>query len=149
VANFKLLDLAKYKSEKEFAEIFIDGASRGNPGSSSIGIVINDSKGNLYKVKKYLGTLTNNQAEYQALITALKYAKKLKQATLKIHTDSLLIANQINGIWKVRAPEIKIVYKEAMRLISNFMKVEVNHIPRYLNQEADRLANEALDDYHS
>jgi len=62
VANFKLLDLAKYKSEKEFAEIFIDGASRGNPGSSSIGIVINDSKGNLNKLKKYLGTLTNNQA---------------------------------------------------------------------------------------
>ncbi|MFQ5787425.1 MAG: ribonuclease HI family protein [Thermodesulfobacteriota bacterium] len=147
--NFKLPDLAKYNSDKEFTEIFIDGASRGNPGSSSIGIVIKDSSGNSHKLKKYLGILTNNQAEYQALIAALKYAKKLKKTNLKIHTDSLLLANQINNIWKVRHPDIKILHKEAVKLISNFNKVDMYHIPRFLNEEADMLANEALDDYHS
>jgi ribonuclease HI len=133
--------------EKEAATIYIDGASRGNPGSSAIGIVIIDAKGKKRKVKKYLGIHTNNQAEYHALITALASAKKLKKTHLTIFTDSQLLANQVNRLWKVRDAEIKVLYQEAISLISGFKKVKLSHIPRRLNEEADRLANEALDDY--
>jgi ribonuclease HI len=133
--------------EKEAATIYIDGASRGNPGSSAIGIVIIDAKGKKRKVKKYLGIHTNNQAEYHALITALTSAKKLKKTHLTIFTDSQLLANQVNRLWKVRDAEIKVLYQEAISLISGFKKVKLSHIPRRLNEEADRLANEALDDY--
>jgi ribonuclease HI len=144
----KQLELPKNIEEKEAAKIYIDGASRGNPGSSAIGVVIIDSKGNKHKIKKYLGIHTNNQAEYQALITALASAKRLKKTLLTIFTDSQLLANQVNRLWKVRDPEIKALYQEVLRLISSFKKVKLSHIPRRLNKEADRLANEALDDYH-
>jgi ribonuclease HI len=145
----KQLELLINIEEKEAAKIYIDGASRGNPGSSAIGVVIIDSKGNKHKIKKYLGIHTNNQAEYHALITALVSAKKLKKTHLAIFTDSQLLANQVNRLWKVRDPEIKALYQEAISLISSFKKVKLSHIPRHLNKEADRLANEALDDYHS
>jgi ribonuclease HI len=147
--SYKQLELPINIQEKEVATIYIDGASRGNPGSSAIGIVIIDAKGNKRKIKKYLGVHTNNQAEYHALITALASAKRLKKAHLTIFTDSQLLANQVNHVWKVRDAEIKALHQEAMGLISGFKKVELCHIPRRLNKEADRLANEALDDYHS
>jgi len=142
------LELPIKIEEKEKAKIYIDGASRGNPGSSAVGVLIVDTKGTIHKIKKYLGIHTNNQAEYHALITALASAKKLRKTHLKIFTDSQLLANQVNHLWKVRDPGIKALYQEAMRLISSFKKVELSHIPRHLNKEADRLANEALDDYH-
>ncbi len=137
------------KIEERAARIYIDGASRGNPGSSAIGVILIDSKGKKHKVKKYLGIHTNNQAEYHALIAALASAKRLKKTHLTILTDSQLLANQVNRLWKVRDAEIKALYQEAIRMISTFERVKVNHIPRHLNKEADRLANEALDDYHS
>ena len=147
--SYKQLELPINIQENEVATIYIDGASRGNPGSSAIGIVIIDAKGNKRKIKKYLGIHTNNQAEYHALITALASAKKLKKKDLTIFTDSQLLANQVNRLWKVRDAEIKALYQEAIGLISGFKKVKLRHIPRRLNKEADRLANEALDDYHS
>jgi ribonuclease HI len=145
----KQRDLPINIEKKKTAEIYIDGASRGNPGSSAIGVLIIDSKGRKYEIKKYLGIHTNNQAEYRALIIALASAKKLRKTLLTIFTDSQLLANQVNHLWKVRDPGIKPLYEEALRLISSFKKVELSHIPRHLNKEADRLANEALDDYHS
>lgn len=128
-------------------EIYIDGAARGNPGNSGIGILIRETKDKNREVKKYLGTQTNNQAEYTALITALESAKDLKDRQIKIFTDSLLVANQINGIWKVRHPEIITLNKKAKRLLQNFKNITIQHIPRELNREADRLANLAIDEY--
>jgi ribonuclease HI len=147
--SYEQLELPIKIQHKEAATIYIDGASRGNPGSSAIGVVIIDAKGNKRKIKKYLGIHTNNQAEYHALITALAAAKKLKKTYLTIFTDSQLLANQINRLWKVRDAEIKALYQEARSLISSFKKVNLSHIPRNLNKEADRLANQALDDYPS
>jgi ribonuclease HI len=147
--SYKQLDLPINIQQREAATIYIDGASRGNPGSSAIGVVIIDAKGNKRKIKKYLGIHTNNQAEYHALITALASAKQLKKTSLTIFTDSQLLANQVNRHWKVRNAEIKALYQEAISLIASFKKVKLSHIPRNLNKEADRLANEALDDYHS
>jgi len=128
-------------------EIYIDGAARGNPGNSGIGVLIRETKEKEREIKKYLGTQTNNQAEYTALITALESANDLKDKQIKIFTDSLLVANQINGVWKVRHPEILTLNKKAKHLLQNFKNITIQHIPRELNHEADRLANLAIDEY--
>jgi ribonuclease HI len=135
-------------SAKAPVEIYIDGASRGNPGRSGIGILIRDVDGSIHQIKKDIGIATNNEAEYKALITALQSAKGLKKNQLRIYTDSSLLANQINGNWQVRDPKIAVLYKRAKELISEFEKVKVEHIPRELNRGADRLANEAIDEYN-
>lgn len=128
-------------------EIYIDGASRGNPGRSGAGILIRETKGSIHRLKRYLGILTNNQAEYEALINALKAAKGLKKNHLMIYSDSLLLVSQINGNWRTRNPNILALSKKARSLIKGFKHVEVHHIPRELNREADRLANAAIDEY--
>ena len=135
------------KNGEEIVEIYIDGAARGNPGESGIGIFIKDEKGKTREVKKYLGTLTNNQAEYMALITALESSKEHRNKKIQIYTDSLLLANQMNGLWKVKHPEISVLNKKAKELLKNFKEVTIQHIPRELNKEADRLANLAIDEY--
>ena len=127
--------------------IHIDGAARGNPGESGIGVLIEEDNGATREVKKYLGTRTNNQAEYSALITALESARDLKDREIRIYTDSLLLANQMNGLWKVKHPEIKDLYTKAKGLIEAFRRVTITHVPREENSEADRLANLAIDEY--
>jgi len=135
------------KADKDRLDIYIDGAARGNPGESGIGVLIMEESGRTREVKKYLGTRTNNQAEYTALITALESVKDHKNQEIHIFTDSLLLANQMNGIWKVRHPEIKELHTKAKSLIEGFSRVTIHHIPRELNKEADRLANIAIDEY--
>lgn len=132
---------------KNCVEIFIDGAARGNPGESGIGIFIVDEKGGTREIKKYLGTRTNNQAEYTALITALNSAKEHSKKSIQIYTDSLLLANQINGVWKVKNPKIAVLNEEAKKLLKYYKDTSIIHIPREENKEADRLANLAIDEY--
>jgi ribonuclease HI len=140
-------DLPFNKSAKSIIYIHIDGAARGNPGESGIGVLIKDENGRTREIKKYLGTRTNNQAEYTALITALESIKDHKNQEIRIFTDSLLLANQMNGIWKVRHPEIKELHTKAKRLTEGFSRVLISHVPREENAEADRLANLAIDEY--
>lgn len=128
-------------------EIYIDGAARGNPGESGIGVLIRDENGKTSEIKKYLGTRTNNQAEYTALITALESSNEHRTKKINIYTDSLLLANQMNGLWKVKHPEISVLNKKAKELLKNFKEVTIRHIPRELNREADKLANLAIDEY--
>ena len=135
------------KADKNRLDIYIDGAARGNPGESGIGVLIKEESGSAREVKKYLGTRTNNQAEYTALITALESVHDYKNRDISIFTDSLLLANQMNGIWKVKHPEIKELYTRAKGLIEGFRRVTISHIPREENREADRLANLAIDEY--
>ncbi len=144
--GFKQLKLS-LGSVKAPLEIYIDGASRGNPGRSGVGVLIRDVDGGVHEIKRDIGIATNNEAEYEALITALQSAKKLKKKHLKIYTDSFLLANQINGSWRVRDSKIAVLWKCAKELISEFEEVKVEHIPRELNREADRLANRAIDEY--
>jgi len=141
-------DLPIPSDKKHEIEIFIDGAARGNPGESGIGILIKNSEPDR-EITKYLGTKTNNQAEYTALITALESAQDLRDKTIRIFTDSLLVANQINGLWKVKHPEIIPLNKQAKTLFKNYKDISIQHIPREKNSEADRLANLAIDEYHS
>ena len=126
--------------------IYVDGASRGNPGPAAVGVLIKDETGaTTLKVSSSIGRATNNQAEYSALIMALQEARKLGADQVHINTDSQLMAEQINGNYKVRNAHIRPLFEKAMQLLTAFQYYSIDHIPRYLNSEADALANEALD----
>ncbi len=125
--------------------IYVDGASRGNPGPAAVGVVIKDDKGvTALKLSHSIGRATNNQAEYTALITSLQEAKKLGADHVYINTDSQLMAEQINGHYRVRNAHIRPLFEKAMQLLTAFPHYSIHHIPRDLNSEADALANEAL-----
>lgn len=132
-------------------KIFTDGGSRGNPGLAGIGAVI-EIGGSCKKYSDFLGdNITNNEAEYQALIFALKKTKQLigktksKQATLKCYADSELMVKQLNHQYKLNNENIKKFFIEIWNLMLDFKQVEFVHIPREKNKEADLLANQAMD----
>lgn len=128
--------------------INIDGASRGNPGDAGVGVVICDEKGEIIAEKKgYLGKATNNVAEYEAFLLALKEAKTLGAAHLEIYTDSELLARQWNGQYRVKSPHLISLMKQARELSRFFKSCSLIHVPRELNKRADALANMAIDDY--
>ena len=124
-------------------EIYIDGASKGNPGKSGIGVVIYRNNQLIKNISSYIGFATNNVAEYTALIYALEEALLLKASSLKINTDSQLLARQLNKIYKVKNEGIINLYNRAVHLLSGFEKVLIIHIPREKNTLADKLATEA------
>jgi len=132
--------------------IYTDGASRGNPGPAGAGVVVLDSKKNpLKKLSKFLGKKTNNEAEYLALIWALEKfkalfgKKKAKSSKIELRTDSELVANQMNGEFKIEEEKLQKLFLRLWNLRLDFTKVEIKHVPREKNKKADRLANEALD----
>jgi ribonuclease HI len=125
-------------------EIYIDGASKGNPGPSGIGVVICRNGETIKNISAYIGNSTNNVAEYMALIYALQEALILKAENLKINTDSQLLHRQLNRIYKVKNPNIIGLYNQAMHLISGFRQVLIEDIPRENNRGADKLATAAI-----
>lgn len=123
-----------------------DGASRGNPGHAAAGVVIEDTQGKLLaRGKKYLGKLTNNQAEYSALILGLRSIAKYQPETVHVYMDSELIVNQMNGRYQVKNVDMKPLHEEAKRLAGALPAVTFTHVVRAENHLADALANEALD----
>lgn len=128
---------------KEF-EIYIDGASSGNPGPSGIGVVICSNKETIKNISSFIGNTTNNVAEYTALIYALEEALLEKADSLKIYTDSQLLYRQIKGVYKVKHPNIVGLYERAKHLMSGFKQVAINNIPREQNTGADKLATSAV-----
>lgn len=125
-------------------EIYIDGASKGNPGPAGIGVIILNAGQVIRNIAVYLGRATNNHAEYTALIHALQEALLLKAEKVVINTDSELVCRQINGLYKVKNAGIMALYLQAKRLMSAFKEVSVRHIPREQNKGADKLANQAV-----
>ncbi len=124
--------------------IYTDGASRGNPGPSGIGIVIYDKDDRqVGKVSLYLGKKTNNQAEYEALIRALKIASYFKTKVLKVRTDSELIVKQVTGEYKVSNRNIMYLFEEVSRLKKQFKSCKIEHVTRNFNDKADYLAKKA------
>jgi ribonuclease HI len=128
--------------------IYTDGGARGNPGPAGIGIVIEDDGKIVGEIKKYLGdNLTNNWAEYQALIAGLgelverDYAKR----KLEVRMDSELIVKQMKGEYKVKHPDLKPLHMQVRELLHHFPHTTFTHIPREKNKIADRLVNEAID----
>jgi ribonuclease HI len=124
----------------------VDGGARGNPGPAGYGVVIQDPTGNkIAELSQYLGHHTNNYAEYSGLLAVLRYAIAHHIQSLKIISDSELMVRQMKGIYKVRHPELRKLYDEAQHLTSQIEHVEIRHAFREHNQNADRLANEAMD----
>lgn len=129
-------------------QLFTDGASRGNPGISGAGVIFKDSSGNtIFCFKKFLGTCTNNEAEYKALNLGVEEALKKKHRSLKIFMDSELIVRQLEGVYKIRNSRLAELSRETKRLLSFLDYYSIEHIPRELNKAADKLANEAIDEH--
>jgi ribonuclease HI len=124
--------------------VYIDGASKGNPGPSGIGVVICRGGEPVQNISRYIGHATNNVAEYTALICGLMECLSLKADSVAMRTDSQLLARQINGAYKVRHPGILELYTQSRQLIAGFKKFSIQHIPREENLGADKLANEAV-----
>jgi probable phosphoglycerate mutase len=124
----------------------VDGGARGNPGPAGYGVSIQDAAGNpVAELSDYLGLRTNNYAEYQGLIAALRYALQNHIKALKVVSDSELMVRQMKGIYKVRHPELRKLYEQAQQLARQLQHFEIRHALREHNQIADRLANEAMD----
>ena len=127
--------------------LYADGACRGNPGRGGAGAVLMDDRGNIFAaIKNSLGLCTNNIAEYKALILGLEEALKRRCRKLHIFLDSELLVNQINGRYKVKNENLKILMSDVRKLLSRFESYTVEHIDRSKNHLADRLANEAIDE---
>jgi len=123
-----------------------DGGARGNPGPAGYGVVIQDESGKtVAALSEYLGHQTNNFAEYQGLIAALEYAVKHGPKALKLISDSELLVRQIKGIYKVKNAVLQDLHGRAKELIAQLDWFSIGHALREHNQEADRLANEAMD----
>lgn len=128
--------------------IYSDGASRGNPGEGGAGIVFEDGKGKeVTTIQRYLGLVTNNVAEYQALIIALEAARDFHARKVRIFLDSELIVKQINGEYKVKNSALKPLFNLVKLALTKFDIFEVSHIPRERNKRADSLANAAIDEH--
>jgi ribonuclease HI len=128
--------------------IYTDGAARGNPGHAGIGVVIEDDKGMRLNGKvKYIGTATNNEAEYHALIEGLKAVSEWKPDRLEIYLDSKLVAEQMKDKYRVKEPRLQTLHSKAKEILSGFQEFEINHVERERNKGADALANRAIDEY--
>jgi ribonuclease HI len=124
-----------------------DGGSRGNPGPSASGFVIQNETGEvvLESGGKFLGITTNNQAEYRAVLFALERAKELEVEEIEFRLDSLLVVNQMKGIFKVKNKDLWPIYEQIKNLCSEFKKVEFVHVLREFNKLADAEANRIMD----
>jgi ribonuclease HI len=123
-----------------------DGGSRGNPGPAGYGAVIEDPQGRVVaRLSDYLGKQTNNFAEYSGLLAVLKWAIENGVHQLKVVSDSELMVNQMKGRYKVASPSLKPLWEEAKRLVGRLERFQMSHTLRGGNQEADRLANDAMD----
>ena len=132
--------------------IYTDGGSRGNPGPSAIGVVYTNEKGQTIKeYSECLGTKTNNEAEYLAVVMALKKFKALfgkelaKKSEIEVRSDSELMVKQLNGEYKIVNENIQPLFLDIWNLKIDFLNVKFKQIPREKNRDADRLVNEALD----
>lgn len=126
--------------------LHIDGGSRGNPGPAAYGVTVEDANGApLAALSKFIGRTTNNVAEYHGLLAALEYAVENHHRRVSILTDSELLARQMEGVYKVKSPDLKPLFVRARDLVARLEHVSIRHVPREQNAAADKLANQALD----
>ena len=125
---------------------YCDGGSRGNPGPSGFGVYLQDESGRaLAELSEFLGKQTNNYAEYSGLLAALNFALEHGHPRLRVVSDSELMVKQIKGQYRVNSPELRPLYDEAKRRIGRLEQFRIEHVLRGKNQQADRLANLAMD----
>jgi ribonuclease HI len=127
--------------------LYTDGGSRGNPGPAGLGMVIEDTQGlRLWGGHRFIGTATNNKAEYLALIEGLRKAAEWKPDALEVYMDSQLVVEQVSGRWKVRHADLQPLHRQAQGLLRAFPRVRVTYVRRERNRGADALANRAMDE---
>ncbi len=126
--------------------IYTDGASRNNPGEAGAGVVILRDGEPIEKIARYLGTTTNNIAEYTAAIIGLEHAVRMGASHVTLIADSELMVKQLNGQYRVKNEGLKPLHAKARDLIARIGSVEVQYTPREKNREADALANKAIDE---
>jgi len=136
--------------------IYTDGGSRGNPGPAGMGVVVANEKGKMVKeYSGFLGVKTNNEAEYEAVIFGLKKIKallgkeKIKNTEIEFRLDSELVSRQLEGFYKIENEKLAPLFLKIWNLKMDFGKIYFKNIPREQNREADRLANEAMDNESS
>ena len=144
--SLELEEFLKQKTAKTQRKLsfYTDGGARGNPGVAGCGVVVDDGvikKGYFY----YLGIQTNNFAEYTGLLKALSLAKEIGAEDVVVYSDSELMCRQITGVYKVKSPQLLILYMEAMASIQCFKSFKIEHVRREFNRDADSLANMAMD----
>lgn len=123
---------------------YVDGSVEGNPGPGAIGVVIEDERGHAVEAwGEAIGRATNNQAEYRALLAALRKARQLGARAVTVRSDSQLLVRQFLGEYKVRDEKLKLLHEEARQLAGAFERFAIEHVRREQNRAADRLANRA------
>ena len=138
--------MLRMKMKSTELEIFIDGASSGNPGDAAVGVVIKHKNGmREEKISQYLGTGTNNFAEYQALIIALERVRQLGADSISVKSDSELLVRQINGEYKIKNDNLKQLFLKVEELKNGLRTFKINHVRREFNKEADSLAKNAIE----
>ena len=126
--------------------VHVDGGARGNPGPAAIGIVVSDADGQIVEeLGEAIGPATNNVAEYRALLRGIEAARALGATELSIINDSELVARQVNGVYKVKHPDMRPLHLRAMAALRAFDEWTVRSVPRAQNAAADALVNAALD----
>lgn len=132
----------------EFLRLRTDGGARGNPGPAGLGMLLETQDGTrLWAGYAYAGVMTNNRAEYLALIAGLRKAVEFAPAELEVCLDSELVVHQMNGRYRIRNADLKPLAVEAQELLRKFPKATLRHVPRSQNAGADALANRAMDEH--
>ena len=133
----------------DVVEVFADGGARGNPGPAAIGAVVFDPTTSpptrLATVSEHIGNATNNVAEYRAVIAGLEAAQPFGARLLRLRADSMLVIRQLEGAWKVKHAGLRPLHARARELLTNWPEVDLAHVPREQNTDADLLVNAALD----
>jgi probable phosphoglycerate mutase len=136
-------------SEREVLRVYCDGGARGNPGPAGVGAVVVDPSLDppevLASVSESIGVATNNVAEYRALIAGLEAAEPFEARRLEVRADSKLVIEQVAGRWKVKQPHLEPLRSQVRALLDKYDEVDLRHIPRAQNADADALANAAMD----
>jgi len=128
------------------ARVNVDGGSRGNPGPAGYGVRIEQDDGTVVELKDSIGVATNNVAEYSGLIAALAWAVEQGLSRLHVRADSDLLVKQMRGEYRVKSPGLQPLFERARALAKRIGDVKFEHVRREFNKDADRLANEAMDE---
>ncbi|MDR1300182.1 MAG: ribonuclease HI family protein [Candidatus Nomurabacteria bacterium] len=141
-------DVVKNTTQNTRLFLYSDGGSRGNPGPSACGFIIQDENGKvIYEGGEYLGVTTNNQAEYQGVRLALEKAIEIGGRDIVFHADSQLVVNQLTGVYKIKNKDLWPIYERIKELAAEFDRIEFKHILREYNGRADAMVNKILNDH--
>lgn len=147
-----MTEIENQPPKSNFAVIFADGGSRGNPGPAGAGAIVKRGTADgetVAECSEYIGRETNNVAEYSALILGLKKALELGFTEVEVRMDSELVVKQVKGDYKVKNETLEGFYMEAIFLAGKFKRFKISHVHREQNKEADKLANAAMDNARS